>query len=72
MYDKIADGAARIAQRDGIDLVLVDDRIFAIPATNRAAQSAMLESKKVLYASEPVDLTDELLTMLNNEFSAGK
>ncbi len=72
MYDKIADGAARIAQRDGIDLVLVDDRIFAIPATNRAVQSAMLESKKVLYASEPVDLTDELLTMLNNEFSAGK
>ena len=32
----------------------------------------MLESKKILFASETVDLTDELLTMLNNEFSAGK
>lgn len=72
MFDRIADGAARLARRDGIDLVLVDDRIFTIPVNNRAAQSAALESKKVLYASEPVDLTDELLTMLNNEFGAGK
>lgn len=72
MFDRIADGAARLAQRDGIDLMLVDDRIFTIPVNNRAAQSAALESKKVLYASEPVDLTDELLTMLNNEFGAGK
>ena len=71
MYDKIADGASRLAQRDGIDLVLVDDRIFVIQETNRAAQSDMLESKKILYASEPVDMTDELLTMLNNEFGAG-
>ncbi len=72
MYDKIADGATRIAKRDGVDIMIVDDRIFAIPATNRAAQSQMLESKKILFASETVDLTDELLTMLNNEFSAGK
>lgn len=72
MYDKISDGATRIAKRDGIDIMIVDDRIFAIPATNRAAQSQMLESKKILFASETVDLTDELLTMLNNEFSAGK
>ncbi|MCA9273725.1 MAG: OmpH family outer membrane protein [Phycisphaerales bacterium] len=72
MYDKIEDGASRIAQRDGVDVVLVDDRIFKIPANNRAAQADLLNSKKVLYASESVDLTDELLTMLNNEFTAGK
>ena len=72
MYDKIADGAARLAKRDGIDIVLVDDRIFVIPPTNRTAQDSALKSKKILYASETVDMSDELLTMLNNEFSAGK
>lgn len=72
MYDKIADGAARLAKRDGIDIVLVDDRIFVIPPTNRTAQDSALKSKKILFASETVDMSDELLTMLNNEFSAGK
>lgn len=72
MYDRIADGAQRIAKRDGIDVMLVDDRVFVIPVTSRTAQSDALESKKILFASESVDLTDELLTMLNNEFNAGK
>ncbi len=72
MYDKIADGAARLAKRDGIDVMLVDDRIFTIPPTNRSAQDSALKSKKILFASEAVDMSDELLTMLNNEFSAGK
>ncbi len=72
MYDRIADGAARLAQRDGIDVMLVDDRIFVIPGNNRAAQNSALESKKILYASAAIDMSDELLTMLNNEFTAGK
>lgn len=72
MYDRIADGASRLAARDGIDVMFVDDRIFIIPENNRNAQNSALESKKILYASDTVDLTDELLTMLNNEFSAGK
>ncbi len=72
MYDRIQTGAKTIAQRDGIDLVLVDDRVFALSATNRGAQRAMLESKKVLYADGTVDITDELLTLLNNEFTTGQ
>ncbi|GAB5497669.1 MAG: hypothetical protein Phyf2KO_27490 [Phycisphaerales bacterium] len=72
MFDRIEAGAAQIAQRDGIDIVLVDDRVFTLSPNNRAAQSAALESKKLLFANETVDITDELLTMLNNEFNAGK
>lgn len=72
MYDRIQSGAKTIAERDGIDLVLVDDRVFALSATNRGAQRAMLESKKVLYADGTVDITDELLTLLNNEFTTGQ
>lgn len=72
MYDRIQSGAKTIAERDGIDLVLVDDRVFALSATNRGAQRAMLESKKVLYADSAVDITDELLTLLNNEFTTGQ
>lgn len=72
MYDRIQSGAKTIAERDGIDLVLVDDRVFALSATNRGAQRAMLESKKVLYADGAVDITDELLTLLNNEFTTGQ
>lgn len=72
MFDRIEAGAKQIAQRDGIDIVLVDDRVFKLSATNRAAQSAALESKKILFATDAVDITDELLTMLNNEFNSGQ
>lgn len=72
MFDRIEAGAKQIAQRDGIDIVLVDDRVFKLSATNRAAQSAALESKKILFAADAVDITDELLTMLNNEFNSGQ
>ena len=72
MFDRIEAGAATLAARDGIDIMLIDDRVFTLADENLAAQNAALESKKILFANEAVDLTDELLTMLNNEFSAGK
>jgi len=72
VFDRIEAGAAQLAARDGIDIVLVDDRVFGLSDTNLAAQNQALESKKLLFASEAVDLTDELLTMLNNDFNAGK
>ncbi|PHQ80883.1 MAG: hypothetical protein COB69_05180 [Phycisphaera sp.] len=72
MFDRIEAGAAKLAARDGIDIMLVDDRVFMLSETNFAAQNSALESKKILFAGEAVDLTDELLTMLNNDFNAGK
>jgi Skp family chaperone for outer membrane proteins len=72
MFDRIETGAATLAARDGIDIMLIDDRVFTLAAENLAAQNAALESKKVLFANDTIDLTDELLTLLNNEFNAGK
>ena len=72
MFDRIEAGAAQLAARDGIDIMLVDDRVFVLSDTNITAQNNALESKKILFASGAVDLTDELLTMLNNDFNAGK
>lgn len=72
MYDRIEAGAATLAARDGIDVLLIDDRVFKLAPENLSAQNDALESKKILFANDAVDLTDELLTLLNNEFNAGK
>lgn len=72
MYDRIIEGVAEIAQRDGYDIVIVDDRIIPIPGVNRAAQDDAIASKKVLYANEAADLTDEVITLLDNKFNAGQ
>jgi len=72
MYNRIVEGVGEIADRDGYDVVIVDDRIIPIPATNRAAQDDAIASKKILYANEATDLTDEVITLLDNQFNAGQ
>ncbi|MEO1583418.1 MAG: OmpH family outer membrane protein [Planctomycetota bacterium] len=74
LYVKIVEATGRIAERDGYDLVVFDDRSISIDdpqAASFAGSLATIKSKKVLYASDVVDLTPSVLALMNNEFAAG-
>ncbi len=74
LYGKIVAAVERIAERDGYDIVLFDDKSISLndqSAASFAGSVNAIKSKKVLYASEVVDLTNSVLALMNNEYAAG-
>lgn len=72
LYVKIDSAVTRIANRDGYDVVLLDDTDFKLP--NEASQDDMnraILSRSVLYRHNSIDITDQVVQLLNNEFKAG-
>ena len=71
MYLKTMPQIGAYAKLNGIDLVLLDDR--GIPVPERASQSQInnvILSKRVLHASEGIDITQQLVTFINNDYGA--
>ncbi len=71
MYLKVSDAIARIAQREGYDLVMLDDSPFPLPenAPDPDVYRAIV-TKGIMYRHESIDITDDVATLLNNEFNA--
>lgn len=71
MYTKITNAIARISDREGYDIVLFDDSLF--PVIEDAPFSDVYRSiisKSVIYRHDSVDITNQVVTLLNNEFTA--
>lgn len=73
MYLKIVAAASKIGKEAGYDLVLVDDRSIEPPANKTGAQvlSAVRE-RSILYASDRVDITQQVINQMNAEFKVSK
>jgi Skp family chaperone for outer membrane proteins len=74
MYAKILDATKTIAERDGFDIVLLDDRSVQVPdglVPNNVVQQSM-QSRRVMFAKDQLDITERVATLLNNEFNAPK
>ncbi len=71
LYLKIEAGIKKIAEREGYDMVLLDDSKFPLPqqAADTNMERAIL-SKTVLYAHDSVDITQAVITLVNNEYRA--
>ncbi|MDX2147015.1 MAG: OmpH family outer membrane protein [Planctomycetota bacterium] len=60
------------AKREGYDVVLVDDRDLKIPAQADGDQvTSLIASRRTLFASDAVSITDRIITKMNNDFNAG-
>jgi len=71
LYAKIETAIAKIADRDGIDLVILDDSGFPIPedvADNDVYRAII--TKGVIYRHDSINLTQSVITMMNNEYAA--
>ncbi|MCA9300337.1 MAG: OmpH family outer membrane protein [Phycisphaerales bacterium] len=66
VYAKSIDAIGRLAKQDGWDVVLFDDRGVIVPKSAPATTvTQVIQSKTILYASDTVDITDDLITMMN-------
>lgn len=70
MYEKIIDSVSRISEREGYDTVLFDDSLFPI-LDDVPYQDVFrsIISRSVIYRHESVDITNQVITMMNNEFN---
>jgi len=72
MYAKIVSAVEEVGQRDGYNVVLFDTRRITLPKGGVDAVNAAILSKSLLYVDNKVDITDEVITKMNNDFSAGR
>jgi Skp family chaperone for outer membrane proteins len=79
MYVRMADAINRLAAAEGIDLVLRDDRDIippertnqGRPLTGREVRG-IIDQRSMMAASERIDITSQVITMMNNEFKGGR
>lgn len=72
LYQKMTDEIAQIAKREGYDLVLFDDRSIGLPdRSGNKDLNAIIANKRILYAADTIDITDRLITIMNNDYHAG-
>lgn len=72
IYAKVSAAIKEFAEREGYDLVLLDDREILIPENAQINQvNQILVEKRVLYAKGEMDITDRLITLMNSQWAAG-
>jgi Skp family chaperone for outer membrane proteins len=70
MFLKVTDAVGRIAQREGYDIVMLDDSLFPLPenAADADVYRAII-TKGIIYRQDTTDITDDVVTLMNNEFT---
>jgi Skp family chaperone for outer membrane proteins len=83
VFLKAIKAAEVLAKKDGWDMILLDDRHVVppertpgengveVPLTMRQVESIMQE-RHILVASDRVDVTPALITLMNNDYKSGK
>lgn len=72
LYNKVNAGVKKMAQQNGYTIVLSTDEAAGIPPQAQTADiQRIMQLKRVFYTAPGHDISDELVTMLNNEFKAG-
>ena len=78
LYKKILDAINTLALSEGYDLVIVDDSGEALPfyRNSRVLPQDQVREKltrrKVLFVSPTLDITEDLIMRMNNEFNAAQ
>ena len=69
LYEKIKTAAQKLADEHGYDIILVNDSVVAIPeATENVIRE--ISSRRVLFAREQMDITDQLIQSMNADHQA--
>lgn len=72
LYTKVLDTVANLARKEGLDLVLSDDRsVMTEPNTSFADNRRRMEGRQILFAADALSLTDRVSAVMNNDYAAG-
>ena len=66
-YDTIREEAGTLAKIMGIDLVLLNDSIPMVDLADAAGTLQQISARRVLWANETLDITDQLIERLNGQ-----
>ncbi|MBZ0172910.1 MAG: OmpH family outer membrane protein, partial [Phycisphaerales bacterium] len=73
LYKKVQAAVCDIAARDGWDVVLIDDSELDLPQmANEQQMLQLILSRRVLCAGDNVEVTDDVKTLMNNQFNAAR
>lgn len=64
-YDQIRNSAGALAQKMGIDIVLLNDSIPEIDLSDSARTLQQISARRILYANSTLDITETLLAQMN-------
>jgi len=67
LYDKIKLAARALADEHGYDIILVNDSVVEIPE-NSENILAQISSRRVLFARQQMDVTDQLIESMNSTY----
>jgi Skp family chaperone for outer membrane proteins len=70
LYLKISEATGRMAKSNGYSLVIANDQKIEIPKGDPNEIGRAISSKRMLYSDGALDVTNELITMMNNEYAA--
>ncbi|MCC7147283.1 MAG: OmpH family outer membrane protein [Phycisphaeraceae bacterium] len=74
LYKKLLETIKKSAQTSGYDLVLFKDqpldRIAGLDNLKPEQAVELIQNRKVLFAADPFDITDQVRNLMNNEFAA--
>ncbi len=72
LFDKVRDGLRRFSEQRGYNLVLSHDGdIEILGEEGNLAVTRQIAARRILYTDPSLDVSDELLQFLNNEWKAG-
>jgi Skp family chaperone for outer membrane proteins len=70
MYEKMLDAISRISDREGYDIVIFDDSLFEVPEDVQYQDVfRSIVSRSIIYRHESIDITEQVVTLMNNEFT---
>ena len=72
LYHKMSASIAEISKSNGYDLVLYKERPLSLVGIKSTQISAVLQSRKVIYVSERLDITDLVVLKMNNDYVNGQ
>lgn len=71
MYTKIIASINSFSQKEGVDLVMLDDRGITLPTSATQSQvNSAIQAKRVLFASDTIDITDRLAKIMNADYNS--
>ena len=68
LYRKMLDTIGRVAKENGYDVVLYKEQEPDFQNVKAEAINQMIQLRKVLWSAEDLDLTDQAVTRMNNEY----
>jgi Skp family chaperone for outer membrane proteins len=73
LYNKVSSAVNEISSRDGWDLILIDDSRLELPEmANEGQMLQLILNRRVLAVSDRVNVTDDVRTLMNNQFNAAR